>query len=281
MKIYEIVSEACKILKDFNTPQLDAEVILSNLLKKDRVYLYVNREEILNTEIVDEFFKLIERREKGEPVQYIVGEQEFMSLPFRVKPGVLIPRGDTEILVEEVLKKISKMSAPKIVDVGCGSGAIAISLAKYKSDAFVYALDKMDIPLEVTALNAEENSVINRLEIIKSDLLASLDKELEGKLDVIVSNPPYIRDEVIPTLMKEVRDYEPHTALSGGEDGLSFYRELTKQAYGFLREGGYLAYEIGYDQREAVCKLLEENGFASVYTLKDLAGNDRVVAGWR
>ncbi|MDF2671812.1 MAG: prmC [Clostridiales bacterium] len=281
MKIFEAIKEACNKLNGFDSPQLDAEVILSHALNRDKIYLYINRDMELENGILEEFFKMIERRKNGEPVQYIVGKQEFMSLVFIVKPGVLIPRGDTEILVEETLKNMNEMKNPTIVDVGCGSGAISVSIAKYRSDALVYGIDKMDTPLEVTGINAEKNGVLDRVQGIKSDLLSSLDKSLYNAIDVLISNPPYIREDVIPTLMREVKDYEPFVALSGGLDGLYFYREITNQSLKFIKPGGFIAFEIGYDQGEDVKNILIENGFSNVYCKKDLAGNDRVVTGWR
>ena len=281
MKIFEAIREACNKLNGFNSPQLDAEVILSHVLNRDKIYLYINREMKLENSILEKFFKMIERRKNGEPVQYIVGKQEFMSLDFIVKPGVLIPRGDTEILVEETLKNMNEMKSPVIVDVGCGSGAISVSIAKYRADALVYGIDKMDTPLEVTYINAEKNGVLDRVQGIKSDLLSSLDNSLYNSIDVLVSNPPYIREDVIPTLMREVRDYEPFVALSGGMDGLYFYREITIQSLKFIKSGGFIAFEIGYDQGEDVKNILIENGFSNVYCKKDLAGNDRIVTGWR
>lgn len=281
MKLFEAIKKASDILRDKGTPQLDAEVILSNLLEKDRIFLYLNRDMPLDGVVVDEFFKRIERRKKGEPVQYITGRQEFMSLDFKVKPGVLIPRGDTEVLVEEVLKAIEGFEKPIVVDVGCGSGAISVSIAKYKEDALVYALDIMDTPLEVTEENAKFNGVSDRVKVLKSDKLAGFDTTLHGKVDVIVSNPPYIRENTIQTLMEEVKSFEPLEALSGGEDGLYFYREITRDAPKLLKAGGLLAYEIGHDQREEVMEILKINGFGNVTCIKDLAGKDRVVMGWR
>lgn len=280
MKMFELIREACNMLNEFDLPQLDAEVILSYVLNKDKIYIYINRDMELDEETAREFFKLIERRKNGEPVQYIVGRQEFMSLDFMVAPGVLIPRGDTEVLVEEALKNMHNLKNPTVVDVGCGSGAISVSIAKYKEDARVIALDIMDIPLKITETNAEKNGVLNRLHIIKSDMLKSLDKKFYNSIDVIISNPPYIREDVIPTLMREVKDFEPYTALSGGEDGLFFYREITKQSLNFIKRGGFIAYEIGYDQRDKVMSILEENGFCNITCTKDLAGYDRVVTGW-
>lgn len=281
MKMFQLIREASSMLNGFNLPQLDAEVILSHVLNKDRIYIYLNRDMELDEKTTKEFFRLIKRRKNGEPIQYIVGKQEFMSMDFMVTPGVLIPRGDTEVLVEETLKNMEGMKDPKVVDVGCGSGAISVSIAKYRPDAEVYALDIMDTPLKVTRINAEKNGVLDKVHIIKSDMLKSLDKSLFNSIDVMISNPPYIKDDVIPTLMREVKDFEPYPALSGGEDGLFFYREITKQSMNFIKQGGLIAYEIGYDQGEDVKSILKENGFENINCIKDLAGYDRVVTGWR
>jgi release factor glutamine methyltransferase len=280
VKLFESIKIAKEIIKDAQTPQLDAEVILSNILKRDRSFLYINRDLELTEEIEKEFFEKIKRRQGGEPVQYINGIQEFMSLDFMVKQGVLIPRGDTEILVEEVLKHIKHMKSPILADVGCGSGAISVSLAKYCEDAFVYALDIMDTPLEVTEYNARMNGVSDRVRVLRSNKLQALiEKNIE--LDALISNPPYIRNEVIPSLMREVREFEPFEALSGGEDGLEFYRDITHEAMKILKSGGFIAYEIGYDQGQEVSNILKQNGCSGVVCIKDLAGLDRVVMGWR
>lgn len=281
MKIFEAVKKAKEIIKDVDTPQLDAEVILSHILGKDRMYLHLNRDKVLSDTETSCFFAMIERRKKREPVQYIIGTQEFMGIDFLVKEGVLVPRGDTEILVEETLKLLEKLQNPLVVDVGCGSGAISVSIAKYKEDAQVYALDIESTPLEVTEINAKKNCVDNRVKVIKSDMLSALNKEFEGKVDAIISNPPYIKEEVISTLMEEVKDFEPYSALSGGKDGLYFYREITKQSLKFLKENGFIAYEIGHDQREEVATILRNNGFCGIICIKDLAGLDRVIIGWR
>lgn len=281
MRIFEAIKKAKDILIDAGTPQLDAEVILAYLLDSDRIHLYVNRDKELTEEEIKRYFELIEERRNGKPVQYIVSNQEFMGLDFFVKEGVLIPRGDTEILAEYVIDKLKLKLNPFIIDVGCGSGAIGIAIAKYVESSKVYALDISEIPLEVTKINGERLEVSDKLTVLKSDMLKSLPEELKGKVDVIVSNPPYIRNDVIPTLMKEVKDFEPYNALSGGEDGLYFYREITLQSVDFLKDGGLLAYEIGYDQREDVEGILRDNGFKDVVTLKDLAGLDRVVVGYK
>jgi release factor glutamine methyltransferase len=241
----------------------------------------MNRSMPLSEEVCRSFFDLIERRREGEPVQYIVGNQEFMGLDFLVKPGVLIPRGDTEILVEETLKMLEGIKNPIVVDVGCGSGAVGISIASFRKDTFVYCLDIMDVPLEVTGINSIKNGVDDRIKIIKSDMLNGLDKNLKGKIDVVVSNPPYIREKEISGLMRSVKDYEPHSALFGGEDGLYFYRNITSQSNEFIKSGGFIAYEIGYDQGEDVIKILKENNYCSITCTKDLSGLDRCAAGWR
>jgi release factor glutamine methyltransferase len=281
VKIFEAVKKAKEIIKDVDTPQLDAEVILSHILGKDRMYLHLNRDKALSEAQINDFFGMIERRKNREPVQYIVGIQEFMGLEFIVKEGVLVPRGDTEILVEEALKLLEKVQNPLIVDIGCGSGAISVSIAKFKEDSHVYALDIENTPIEITNINAKRNGVNNRVEVIKSNMLEVLDKELEGKIDAVISNPPYIKDCVIPTLMEEVKSFEPYSALSGGEDGLYFYREITKQSLKFLKKGGFIAYEIGHDQREEVISILKDNGFNGIICIKDLAALDRVIIGWR
>ena len=281
MIIKEAINKASCILNASLSPRLDAEVLLGYCLKKDKLYLYTNPQAALAPEEEREYFMLVGRRAIGEPVQYITGRQEFMGLDFAVKPGVLIPRPDTEILVEKVLDEIRTEKEPVIADVGCGSGAIAVSLAAYKRDALVYALDIMDVPLEMTEMNAAANGVALRVRTIKSDLLEGLDSSLKEKLDVIVSNPPYIKSSIIPTLMREVRDYEPPSALSGGEDGLCFYRKIVKEACLFLKADGLLAFEIGYDQAEAVECLLKDRDFHAIQCIKDLGNRDRVLIARR
>lgn len=281
MKIFEAVKNACEIIKESDTPQLDAEVILSYVLNVERIYLYVNRDKFLEEEALRHYFELVERRKKGEPTQYIVEKQEFMSLDFYVKPGVLIPRGDTEILVEKVLDILKDIENPIIVDIGCGSGAIGISIASYKKDSFIYSLDIMDIPIEVTRINARNNGVEERVEVIKSNLLKELSPKLMGKIDGVVSNPPYIREDEMENLTREVKEHEPHSALFGGSDGLYFYRKITIEALDYIKPGGFLAYEIGYAQRKEVEDILIENNFKDIISLKDYAGFDRVIVGWR
>ncbi|WP_203636899.1 peptide chain release factor N(5)-glutamine methyltransferase, partial [Thermobrachium celere] len=218
-----------------DTPQLDAEVLLSHALGKDRLYLIIHRDDELDVDVLDKYKVYVERRRKGEPVSYIINKREFYGYEFYVEKGVLIPRPDTEILVEEVIKRSRAYKNPTIVDVGCGSGAISITLAKEIEGSTVYALDLMETPIKVTKINAKRLGVEDRVKVLKSDVFESLPKELEGNVDIVVSNPPYIKDEVIPTLMVDVKDYEPYEALSGGEDGLKFYRRISNDALRFLK----------------------------------------------
>ena len=277
MKLFEAIKKASGILNNSTSPQLDSEVILSSLLKVDRIYLYINRDIPLAPDIETEFFKRIKRRYEGEPVQYITGVQEFMSLEFNVRYGVLIPRPDTEVLVETVLDKIKTVKNPVIIDVGCGSGAISVSIANYKKDAFLYALDIMDIPLVTTLLNAKKHMVEDRIKIIKSDMLESMDNSSFHNIDVIVSNPPYIKENEIKRLQREVKDYEPDAALNGGEDGLKYYRILAHDSLKFLKCGGIIALEIGYNQKNDVSNLLKTNGYININCKCDLSGLDRVI----
>ncbi|KEH94769.1 peptide chain release factor N(5)-glutamine methyltransferase [Clostridium botulinum] len=280
MNIGEVLKYAYDILKKENidTYMLDAQLLLQKVLKKDKLFIILNRNEILSKDEEEEFLKLINLRKDKMPVKYILGECEFMGLNFYVKEGVLIPRADTEILVEEVIKEIKENNYNRICDVCCGSGAIGVSIGKYMENSTVDCYDISDIAIEVTGKNIERFLLKDRLTVEKSDLLTVAIKQ-NKKFDVIVSNPPYIKEEVIPTLMEDVKDYEPYIALCGGIDGLDFYRKITVQSLEILENNGLLAFEIGYDQGEAVKELLIESGFTDVKVINDLAGLNRVVIG--
>ena len=223
------------------------------------------------------FNKFINERLNNRPIAYIVENREFMGLDFYVKEGVLIPRPDTEVLVEEVIELGKDKGPINILDIGTGSGAITVSLAKYLENAEITSVDISDIALEIGKINAVNNNVDNKINFVKSDLFTNIDKNM--KFDIIVSNPPYIKREVIETLDKQVKDFEPYNALEGGVDGLDFYRAITSQAKDYLKEGGILAYEVGHDQSEDVSKLMEKDGYTNIYTRKDLQQIDRVVIG--
>lgn len=278
MTIKDIIVKYSKELEEISpTPRLDVETLLQKVLGVDRLYILLNLERVLSEDEEQLFNKFINERLNNRPIAYIVGNREFMGLDFFVKEGVLIPRPDTEVLVEEVIKLAKKKDAKNILDIGTGSGAITVSLAKYLENVKVTSVDISDIALEIGKRNAISNEVDDRINFVKSDLFTNIDKET--KFDIIVSNPPYIKREVIETLDKQVKDYEPYNALEGGVDGLDFYRAITKQAKNYLKKGGILAYEVGHDQSEDVSKLMEMDGYTNIYTLKDLQQIDRVVIG--
>ena len=201
-----------------------------------------------------------------------------MGLDFYVEEGVLIPRGDTEVLVEEVLKYIGEEEAISICDLCCGSGAIGISLAALRNNIKVDLVDFYPIPEKVTKKNIVKYNLEERTEFIKSDLLNKVIEDGK-KYDILVSNPPYIADEVIDDLMEDVKDYEPHTALAGGEDGMDFYNIIVSESRKVLNENGILAFEIGHDQGYEVSELMSEKGYKDIRVIKDLVGHDRVVIG--
>lgn len=283
MTIRDIIikySQELEIISD--TPRLDVEIFLQKALGDvDRIYIHLNLNKELTKEQYDEFLGYINDRINGRPVAYIVGNREFMGLDFFVKAGVLIPRPDTETLVEEIIQLCkNKNEEINIVDIGTGSGAITVSLAKYIKNSKITSLDISDIPLEVGKINAVNNGVDNRIEFLKSDVFTAI-KNTEKKFDIIVSNPPYIPKKDIETLHTQVKDYEPYNALEGGEDGLDFYRQITEESIKYLKQGGILAYEVGHDQAEDVSKIMKYHGYDKIYTKKDIQGIDRVVIGFK
>lgn len=276
MTIRETIRRGMIELKsnNINTPKLKARLLMQYILNKPRQYLLVYDDQILTLRQEVNYFKAIKKLIKGVPLQHITHQQEFMKMNFYVDENVLIPRPDTEILVEEVIEIAKKTNAKKILDLCTGSGAIAISLAKYIENSNITAVDISEKALNVAEKNAKTNLVQNQITFVKSDLFQSLPQE---KYDIIVSNPPYIKKDVIKTLDKDVRK-EPRIALDGGSDGLDFYKKIIKQGYEFLKYKGYLCLEIGYDQKIDVIELIEnEEKYIDTYSKKDLYGNDRIV----
>lgn len=262
--------------KGIDTSRLDAELLLGSIIEKNRVYLISHKEDQVKAEDAKKYFDLIEKRRNKMPVKYILNKCEFMGLDFYVEEGVLIPRDDTEILVEEVLKNINEDDEKQVCDLCSGSGAIGISLAHLRKNIKVDLIDYYPIPEKVSLINIEKNDLKDRVNFIKSDLLQKPIED-EKMYDIIVSNPPYIEEEEIDKLMEDVKDYEPHTALSGGVDGLDFYRKIIDQSKAVLKNNGILAFEIGYNQGEAVKLLMEEHNFTDVRVIKDFASLDRIV----
>lgn len=274
MKIEEALQNAIKELNNnkISAPIVKARILLANTLNVTKEYLVINSEKELSIEQTNKFVDDVQKLIKGCPLQYITNSQEFMRLDFYVDENVLIPRADTEILVEEVIGSCDKKKEYKILDLCTGSGAIGISLAKYIPNSCVVCTDISVKAVEIAKKNAKENEVRN-IEFIKSNMF----ENIKESFDIIVSNPPYIAKNVILTLDKEVQN-EPHIALDGGEDGLDFYKTIANNAYVYLQKGGKLFLEIGYDQKEQVMKLLETSKkYEDIYSKKDLYDNDRIV----
>lgn len=282
MTIRDIIIKYSEELKEISdTPRLDVEILLQKALGDvDRIYIHINLNKEISKEEYELFLELIKDRLNGRPIAYIVENREFMGLDFFVKEGVLIPRPDTEPLVEEIIDLCKDKQDVDILDIGTGSGAITISLAKYIERSNLTSLDISDIPLEVGKINAIKNEVDHKVKFIKSDLFTSI-KDKGLKFDIIVSNPPYIPKKDIKTLHTQVKDYEPYNALEGGEDGLDFYRDITHQSHDYLKQGGILAYEVGHDQAKTVSEIMKNNGYEKIYTKKDIQGIDRVVIGFK
>ncbi|MBR6528552.1 MAG: peptide chain release factor N(5)-glutamine methyltransferase [Firmicutes bacterium] len=269
----------------------DAKDLYCFLDKLDAVGLMMHWQDVLADNVCEAYFELIERRAGGEPMQYITGVQEFMGLTFNVNPSVLIPRQDTETMVEDALEVLSKgtlrgeafVEKPNfkdVLDLCTGSGAIGVSIAKLNGNVKVTCSDLSEKALET----AKGNAIANGMKSVKfeqGDLFAPFCGKLgKKKFDFIISNPPYIESEVIPTLQTEVKDHEPMMALDGGIDGLDFYKRIAEESPNHLKKGGVLMMEIGYNQGEAVCQLLEATDrFEKVACLQDLAHKDRIVVG--
>lgn len=249
----------------------DAWLLLTFVCKIDRTFYYSHMDENMPEEQFAEYENVLDKRAEHIPLQYITGEQDFMGLPFHVNDAVLIPRQDTETLVEEALKVIRP--GMKVLDMCTGSGCILISILKNIVDVEGFGYDISKQAINVAKENAKLNGVTATFE--RSDLFDNV----TDKFDVIVSNPPYIPTDVIPGLMPEVAMYEPIGALDGRDDGLHFYRRIVKECKEYLKPEGVLMFEIGHDQGEAVSGLMAEAGFQGVKVIKDLAGNDRVVVG--
>ena len=254
----------------------DAEMLLLHLTGKTRAWMLAHGDEEFGGCTGVRYAGLVERRLAGEPIQHITGEVEFYGLPFRVTRDVLIPRPETEHLVETAIQIVQGSEAARIVDVGTGSGAIAIALAKALPSAQVTAIDLSEAALAIARENAERNGV--KVRFLQGDLLEPVAHEA---FSLIVSNPPYVPESERPTLSVEVRDYEPAMAIFAGPDGLDIYRRFISQAFSSLYAYGHILIEIGYGQADAVRVLLEENGFFNVRFVADLQGIPRVVDAMR
>ena len=281
-KVGELLQYGYNILKneDIESYIIDTQLLLCKVLNKERIFILTNKDFLVNEKEKEAFISYIEKRKNKMPVKYILEQCEFMGIPFFIKEGVLIPRGDTEILVEEVISEIKKKGYRDICDLCSGSGAIGLSILRLVEDVCAHLIDISEKASFVTMENIKRLHLENKAQFIKSDLLKEPIK-LGLTFDVLVSNPPYIKKEEVPKLMKDVKDYEPYIALCGGEDGLDFYRRIIKESREVLRENGLIAFEIGHDQKEAVIAILKEWGYKDINALKDLSGKDRVITAKR
>ena len=273
----DIFNKSVEYLKKNSVPNplLDTEYIFSDVLKVSRNTLKYSMSREIKEEDKDKIREmLVLRAKKRKPLQYILGEWEFYGLPFKVRENVLIPRPDTEILVEQCIQLMREVEEPNILDIGSGSGAISIAIANELKSSSITGIDINEKAIKL----ANENKILNKIEnvnFIESNLFENLDKDF--KYDLIVSNPPYISKNEYETLMPEVKNYEPQNALTDLGDGLYFYREISKFVGEYLKDTGYLAYEIGYNQAKDVTKILQDNNFDVLSVIKDYGGNDRVV----
>lgn len=277
-KIKELLNYGASLLEENKslTTRLDAEVLMAFLLNKERSFLFMYPDNELDDSTIKAYLSLINERKNGKPIAYITNHQEFMGIDFYVNEHVLIPRPDTEILVESILKTLNKESPLNILDLGCGSGAIAVSLAYYLPKAFIYGVDIEPDALLISEKNAKRQGLDYRMKFISGNLFEPLSHNI--KFDVIVSNPPYIPTQEIEKLQVEVSNYEPRAALDGGIDGLDFYRKIISEAPKYIKDGGYLFLEIGYDQASDISDLMSENkSYTETEVIKDLAGLDRVI----
>ena len=271
--IYTELERGSKILKEnfINSYWLDSELLLSKALNKKREYLFLNSKEKISDNSIDKFQNLINRRKNNEPVAYILNYKEFWKNNFYVNKNVLIPRPDTEILVEQVIKLYSREQKLSILDIGTGSGCIIISILKERQKFSGSAIDISKKALNIAKYNAKIHHLNNRIKFYKS----SVDNFFKHKYDLIISNPPYISSLKLKYLEKDILGFEPIQALEGGMNGFNIIRKIIKQSFLLLKKGGKLILEIGFDQKFEMLKLLKRYGFFVNKTVKDYGGRDR------
>ena len=282
MTVRDLLEWAEESLRSASVPEADREALFmaSAILGCKPLEVYLKRGEEADSKVRALFTEMLRRRRAREPGQYITGTQEFYGLVFRVGPGVLIPRPETELLVDEVLSNLRGNPSPRVLDLCTGSGAIAVTVAVEIKGAEVVAVDSSPEALRTARLNAGDHAVSGRIEFIESDLFGGLSSEVLDVFDIIVSNPPYISEAEFATLAPEVREHEPEESLLGGPDGLDFYRRIVPAAEGFLKAGGLLMVEVGYAQAELVERIFKDAGYLrSIELIEDLSGIKRVVRG--
>ncbi|MDC1006908.1 peptide chain release factor N(5)-glutamine methyltransferase [Candidatus Pelagibacter sp.] len=275
MNIENILNKGINILQKnkIANPQLDSEILLSNSIKRDKKYIILNPKEILNSEQLEKFNSLIERRKKGEPIAYLINKKEFWKDEFFVNKDVLIPRPDSELIIEQVLKIYSKDVQLQVLDIGTGSGCILLSILKERSNFYGTGIDISKKSINVSKFNAKQLNLTNRIKFFHS----SVDNFNNGKYDIIVSNPPYIEQLSLKYLEKDVVNFEPKLALSGGFDGFSKIRKVINKASILIKKNGKFVLEIGFNQKNKVIKILKEEGFYVNKAIKDYGNNDRCI----
>ena len=275
MNIENILNEGIDILQKnkIPNPQLDSQILLSNLIKRDKKHIILNPKELLNPEQSKIFKSLIERRRKGEPVAYLINKKEFWKDEFFVNKDVLIPRPDTELIIEQVLKIYSKDAQLQVLDIGTGSGCILLSILKERLNFYGTGIDISKKSINVSKLNAKQLNLTSRVKFFHS----SVDNFKIGKYDLIVSNPPYIEFFNLKYLEKDVINFEPKLALSGGFDGFSKIRKVINKAKTLIKKNGKFILEIGFNQKNKVKKILKEEGFYINKAIKDYGKNDRCI----
>jgi release factor glutamine methyltransferase len=275
MNIENILNEGMDILQKnkIANPQLDSEILLSNSIKKDKKYIILNPKEILNSKQLRKFKNLIERRKKGEPIAYLINKKEFWKDEFFVNRDVLIPRPDSELIIEQVLKIYSKDVQLQVLDIGTGSGCILLSILKERSNFYGTGIDISKKSINVSKFNAKQLNLSNRVKFFHS----SVDNFINGKYDIIVSNPPYIERLSLKYLEKDIVNFEPKLALNGGSDGFSKIRKVINKASILIKKNGKFILEIGFNQKNKVIKILKEEGFYVNKAIKDYGNNDRCV----
>jgi len=275
MNIQETLNKAVKILNKSNikNPYLDSEILLSKTINKDRKYIILNSQEQLSKKSLKNFSNLIKRRKKSEPIAYLINKKEFWNHTFYIDCNVLIPRPDTEILVEETLKLFSKSSKLRMLDIGTGSGCILLSILKERRNFFGIGIDISKNAIKVANFNAKQQQLSNRVKFYKSDV----DKFLIGKYDIVLSNPPYIKRKDLKYLEKDIVDFEPKTALDGGRDGFSKITKVINKASKLVKKNGRFILEIGFDQKNKTIDILKKNSFYINKIVKDYGRNDRCI----
>jgi len=275
MNIENILSEGIKTLQKnkISNPQLDSEILLSNSIKRDKKHIILNPKELLNLEQLDKFKSLIERRKKGEPIAYLINKKEFWKDEFFVNKDVLIPRPDTELIIEQVLKIYSKDRQLQVLDVGTGSGCILLSILKERPNFYGTGIDISKKSINVSKLNAKRLNLTSRVKFFHS----SVDNFKIGKYDLVVSNPPYIELLNLKYLERDVVSFEPKLALSGGIDGFSKIRKVISKTKNLIKKNGKFILEIGFNQKNRVKKILKEEGFYINKAIRDYGNNDRCI----